>query len=179
MAIIKLKGYEFNALVIKDSFNRRAQKFKNNIIENLRMLGVVTDDVIIDLEPVAMKKLPASATWYIDGSHCHFSYKAGDKYVDNLYVISKIIEFEVNSVLTEEKTLDEFIRDFTESKEIEDERKEARAMLGFEEDSLDFEGMHKVYKQMAKDLHPDMPNGDLEKFKALNRAHKILKRELV
>ncbi|MBN1175670.1 J domain-containing protein [Candidatus Woesearchaeota archaeon] len=176
--MINIKGYEFDAITIKDSFNRRAQKFKNNIIEKLRSVGVPSDDVIIDLEPVAIKRLPASATWYIEGSHSHFSYKAGSKYVDNLYVVSKIIEFEVKAVLSGEKTIDEFIADFTESHEIEEERKWARELLGFEEDSLDFEGMHAKYKQMAKDLHPDMPNGDLEKFKELNRAHKILKREL-
>jgi len=27
-------------------------------------------------------------------------------------------------------------------------------------------------------LHPDMPNGNVEKFKEINKAHKILKREL-
>ncbi|MCX9025094.1 MAG: DnaJ domain-containing protein [Candidatus Methanoperedens sp.] len=34
------------------------------------------------------------------------------------------------------------------------------------------------YKALAKELHPDMPTGDTEKFKQLNIAHKILKREL-
>jgi len=31
---------------------------------------------------------------------------------------------------------------------------------------------------LAKETHPDMPDGDTEKFKMINRAHKILKREL-
>jgi len=177
--MVEIKGYEFNAIAIRDSFNRRAQKFKNNIIENLRAIGVPSDDVIIDLEPVAIKRLPASATWYIDGSHCHYSYKAGIKYVDNLYVISKIIEFEVKAVLADEKTVDDFIRDFTESHEIEEERKEARALLGIDADSLDLDLINKTYKKLAKDAHPDMPNGSTEKFKELNRAHKILKRELL
>lgn len=178
MAIINIKGYEFNAITVKDSFNRRALKFKNNITEQLRSLGVISDDVIIDLEPVAIKKVPASASWYIEGSYCHFSYAGANKYVDNLYVVSKIIEFEVSAVLNEEKSIEQFIADFTESHEVEEERKEARRLLGFEEDSLDFEEMHKAYKKMAKECHPDMEGGDIDKFKALNRAHKILKREL-
>ena len=35
-----------------------------------------------------------------------------------------------------------------------------------------------ILKEMAKTLHPDTPTGDVEKFKKLNHAHKILKREL-
>jgi len=36
----------------------------------------------------------------------------------------------------------------------------------------------KKYKDLAKKLHPDMETGDIDKFKAINRAHKMLKREL-
>ncbi|MBS3114183.1 hypothetical protein J4448_03705 [Candidatus Woesearchaeota archaeon] len=31
---------------------------------------------------------------------------------------------------------------------------------------------------MAKKYHPDMPEGNVDKFKEINRAHKILRREL-
>jgi hypothetical protein len=178
MAQVKIKGYEFNAITIRDSFNRRAQRFYNNIINSLRSVGIIEDDVEMDLEPVAIKRVPASATWYIEGYKLHYSYNSGTKYVENLYVVSKIIEFEVKEILAGEKTIEQFIFDFSESDEIEQERKDARKLLGVAEDSLDFELMSRKYKELAKDAHPDMPNGDTEKFKQLNRAHKILKREL-
>lgn len=178
MAIIKIKGYEFNALSIRDSFHRRAERFRNNIISSLKSIGVIEDDIIVDLETMPIKRLPASASWYVEGFHLHYSYKAGLKYVDNLFVVSKVIELAVNSILAEEKTIDEFIADFTEEHDVEEERKKARELLGVEEDTLDLDVINKKYKLLAKDLHPDMPNGDTEKFKQLNRAHKILKREL-
>jgi hypothetical protein len=178
MAIINVKGYEFNAITIKDSYGRRAQQFKNNIITSLRALGLTEDDVEVELERVAIKRVPASATWYVEGMRLHYSYKACEKYVENLYVVSKIIEFEVNAILEDKKTIEQFITDFTEEEDIEEERKKARELLGVDEDSLDFEQMSKNYKKLAKELHPDMPTGNTEKFKAINRAHKMLKREL-
>ncbi len=178
MPHVRIKGYEFNAINIKDSFNRRAQRFYNAIVSSLRSIGVSEDDIIIDLEPVAIKRLPASATWYLDGYRLHYSYKAGTKYVENLFVVSKIIEFEVHEILTGEKTIEQFIFDFSEGDEVEEERKEARKLLGVPEDCLDFQKISKAYKKLAMKAHPDMPTGDVETFKALNRAHKILKREL-
>ncbi|MFT7615323.1 MAG: hypothetical protein ACI8Y7_000129 [Candidatus Woesearchaeota archaeon] len=178
MAMIKVKGYEFNAVTIRDSFSRRALKFKNNIVSTLRGVGLTEDDVNIELEPVAIRNVPASASWYVDGFHLHYSYQGSSKYVENLYVVFKVIEFEVKAVVNGTKTIEQFIRDFTEEKDVEKERKKARELIGVEADSLDLDLINKKYKKLAKDAHPDMPNGDTETFKALNRAHKILKREL-
>ena len=58
------------------------------------------------------------------------------------------------------------------------ERKDARKLLGIDSDSLDLELVDKKYKELAKKVHPDTPTGDTEQFKMINRAHKILKREL-
>ena len=178
MALIKVRGHEFNAISIRDSFNRRALKFKNNIITSFRSIGLTEDDIEVDLEPVAIKRTGASASWYIDGHYLHFSYKAGTKYVENLYVVSKLIEIEVKEVVDGKKTIEQFIEDFSENKNIEKERKAARELLGVDSDTLDMAVISKKYKVLAKDLHPDMPNGNLEKFKKLNNAHKTLKREL-
>jgi|ETN02SMinimDraft_2_1059926.scaffolds.fasta_scaffold22120_2 hypothetical protein len=178
MPQVKIKGYEFNAMIVRDSFTRRAQKFYNNIIKTLRAVGVTEDDIDMKLEPAPIRNLPASITWYLDGHQLHYSYKAGTKYVENLYIISKILEFEVKQILAEEKTMNQFILDFSEDDEVEHQRKEARKLLGVEEDSLDLELMNKKYKLLAKEAHPDMPDGDTERFKNLNRAHKIVKREL-
>ncbi len=178
MVLVKIKGYEFNARPVRDSYTRRAQRFYNNIVSTLRSIGVCEDDIELDIEPVAIKKLPASVTWYLEGYRLHYSYKAGSKYVDNLYVVSKIIEFEIKEILSGEKTIQQCIYDFSETNEVEAERKDARRLLGVDDDSIDFELMHKNYKELAKKAHPDMPTGSTEQFKLLNRAHKILKREL-
>ena len=178
MAVIKVKGYEFNVITIKDSFNRRSLQYKNKIINILKNIDLTEDDIDIPLEPVGMKKASASASWYFDGYYLHYSYNSNNKFVENLYVVLKVIEFEVNALLNKEKTMSEFIHAFSEDKDVQEQRKKARELLGVDEKTLDLDLINKRYKDLAKSLHPDMPGGDLEKFKALNRAHKILKREL-
>ena len=59
MPQINIKGHKFNAIVSLDSHSRRALKYKNNIISILGKIGVVNDDVVIDLEPVAIKNILA------------------------------------------------------------------------------------------------------------------------
>ncbi|MFT4326327.1 MAG: J domain-containing protein [Candidatus Woesearchaeota archaeon] len=178
MAEIKVKGHTIQTIAIKDSFSRRAQRFKTIIIQSLKEIGLTDDDVYIELEPVAIKKAPATAVWYLEGQRLQCDYNGCPKYVENLYVVSKIIECEIQQVLSEEKTIDEFIRDFVESYDVNEERKAARELLDVSEDETDLNIINKKYKTLAKNLHPDMESGDLEKFKALNHAHKVLKREL-
>ena len=177
MTIIRVKGHEFNAAIVKGSFDRRALQYKNKIIATLRKIGLTEDDIDIELD-VAAKKAPASASWYLGGHYLHYSYKAAQKYVENLYVVFKVIELEVNALLSEQKTLREFISEFSEDKDVEDKRKEAREILGVAPDDLDLDSIDLKYKDLAKKYHPDMPEGNAEKFKEINRAHKILRREL-
>lgn len=178
METIRIKGHEFRALLAKDSFGRRALQYKNKIITELRKIGIVSDDVIIDLEPMAIKNIPASATWYCDGYRMYYSYKSAKKYVDNLYVVYKVIELEVADLLYGKKTFDEFLLGFTEKEDVEHRRKEAREILGVAPDEFDLKQIDKNYKDLAKKYHPDMDDGDTEMFKKINNAHKILKREL-
>ncbi|MBI2102925.1 J domain-containing protein [Candidatus Woesearchaeota archaeon] len=172
-----VKGHTFNAFIVKDSFNRRAQGFKNTIIQSLGKIGIREDQTDIVLEAFALKRAPASATWFMDGYRLYYSYNGSLKFVENLYVVMKVIELEVNALLNEEKTAEEFIRAFTEDHDIEEQRKEAREILGVEPDSLDLDLINKKYKELAKEHHPDM-GGNPETFKAINRAHKMLRREL-
>lgn len=176
--MIKVKGYEFNAFIAKDSFDRRAILFRNNIIESLGKLGLTDDDIDVKVEVVAYKRAPASASWYMDGHNLYYSYNGALKFVDNLFVVSKMIQLEVEALLNGTKTGEEFIRDFSEEKDVKERRKKAREILGVQEGSRDMELINKKYKELAKEHHPDMPGGDLEKFKAINNAHKTLKREL-
>lgn len=177
MATITIKGHEFNAVLARDSYERRALMYKNSIISALRKIGIVSDDIIIDLEP-ALKHAPASATWYGDGYRMYYSYKSATRYIDNLYVIYKVIELEVADLLAGKKTFEEFLLEFAEKDDVEQTRKEAREILGVGEDVLDIDEIDKKYKELAKKYHPDMAGGNTEMFKKINNAHKILKREL-
>ncbi|MCL7410822.1 MAG: J domain-containing protein [Methanosarcinaceae archaeon] len=176
--MVKIKGHEIGSIVVKDASNRRSIQFKNNIIKILKKIDVIEDDINIPLEKIAIKKAKASATWYISDHRMHFSHNMQSKYVENLYVLFKVIEIEVNLVISGENTLRDFISEFKEDSDVYDRRKEAREFFDCPHDETDFEVINKKYKVMAKELHPDMSTGDTEKFKKLNIAHKILKREL-
>ena len=178
MARITAKGHEFSTLDVKFSFSRRAAQFSQNIMNSLRKLGLKENDIDIPSEPNAMKKAPASASWYLDGFFLYYGYDSCGKYVENLYVVSKIIELEVNALLNERITAEEFINEFSEDPNVEDKRKKAREVLGLSHDAKDMEEINKKYKELAKAHHPDMPEGSTEKFKEINEAHKTLKREL-
>ena len=176
--MVKIKGHEIGSIIVKDASNRRAMQFKNNIVTVLRRIGVVENDIDIPLERVAIKKARASATWYLSGYRMHYSHNLQSKYVENLHVLFKVIEIEANLVISETKSLHDFISEFKEDSDVDNKRKEAREFFGCEHDETDFEVINKKYKAMAKELHPDMPTGDAERFKKLNIAHKTLKREL-
>ncbi len=178
MTTVNIKGHEIKIMPIGNSFSRRAVQYHNNIINALRKLGLTEDDVEIKMERVAIKRVPASASWYFEGNHMHFSYSSCNKFVENLYVVLRVIECEIEALINEEKTVEEFIDDFSEDSDITQQRKQAREILGVDEDSTDLDLINKKYKLMAKDVHPDMPNGCVETFKKINRAHKTLKREL-
>ena len=178
MATITVKGHEFTSVIARDSFGRRALQYKNNIISVLGKLDLTDDDIIIDIEPVAIKNIAASATWYCEGYRMYYSYKSAKRYVDNLYIVYKVIEFEVADLLSKKKTFDEFLADFTEKDDVEHMRKEARETLGVAPDVLNMAVIDKKYKELAKKYHPDVDGGDVEMFKKINNAHKILKREL-
>ena len=176
--MVKIKGHEIGSIIVTGASNRRAIQFKNNIIKILRKIGVNEDDINIPLERIAIKKTKASATWYISDHRMHFSHNMQSKYVENLYVLFKVIEIEANRVISGENTLRDFILEFKEDSDVYNKRKEAREFFGCEHDESDFDLINKKYKVMAKELHPDMPTGDTENFKKLNIAHKTLKREL-
>jgi len=178
MVQINIKNKDYNISLTKDSFNRRATQYTNKIIEKFKSIGLKEDDLNISEERAPIRNLPASISWWIDGYHCHFSHAKQNKYVDNLLVVSKIIEDYINKFIQEEITLTEFIETFKEKDDVTTKRKEARDFFDLEETHTDFESINKKYKLLSKKLHPDMPTGNIDKFKELNEHHKILKREL-
>ena len=178
MVKLTVKGHEFSMFQVRDSYTRRAVPFKNNILESLRKIGLTEDDIEVPLEVFALKKAPASASWYINGHHLYYSYNLSLKFVENLYVVSKVIELEVEALLQEKITVEEFIAKFSEDHDIESKRKQAREVLGLDPHIMDLELINKTYRDLAKEHHPDMPLGNTERFKEINNAHKLLKREL-
>jgi hypothetical protein len=179
MVMVKIKTHEINTRTIKDSFSRRAVQFKNNIFAALQEIGVDEDDIEVHLEAIAIKRLPASVSWYLDGRHMFFSYGGCTKFVENLYVVQTVIEREVLLLLNEEKTMEQFMDDFHEDHDVVVKREKARELLGLDDDERDLSIINKSYKDLAKEHHPDKETGDVERFKEINNAHKILKRELL
>ncbi|TAL58416.1 MAG: molecular chaperone DnaJ [Nanoarchaeota archaeon] len=178
MPTVKIKGFEVSVEPVKDSAHRRSVQFTNKIIEVLGKIGISVDDIEIEEEPSPMRKAPASARWYAEGTHCFYSYSRATKYVDNLQVVLKVLETEVNGISKGNKTREEFIDGYREEHDIEQERKDSREMLGLAHDHNDLNTINSAFKKKSLELHPDMPGGDTEKFKQLNKAHKTLRREL-
>jgi hypothetical protein len=178
MEVLKIKGHSVNFIPTKDNFNRRALQYKNKLIASLEKIGTKADQIELDLNGFCGREAKATVVWFFNGNRMYYECSTQKKYVDNIFIISKIIEQEVDLVLSEKKPLEEFILEFREDEDVHDERKEAREFFGLEHDHKDMEEINKRYKELARELHPDMPSGDTEKFKMLNHHHKILKREL-
>jgi hypothetical protein len=178
MENIKIKGHSVKFIPAKANFNRLALQYKNKLITALEKLGAKRDDVEIDLDGYCGREAKAAAVWYFGGYRMYYECASQKKYVDNLFIVSKIVSNEVELVLSDKKPIEEFVAEFREDEDVLDERKEAREFFGLEHDHKDMEEINKKYKELARKLHPDMPTGDAEKFKKLNHHHKILKREL-
>ncbi len=178
MATLKIKGHEIQSIHVKDSCDRRALQYRNKIIELLKTIGVKEDDMDIPMENVAMKKAPAAVSWYFQEHHLHYSYSAASKFVENLAIVHKILELEIAALIEERRSLEEFVLEFREDPDVAERRKAARETLGLDHDVIDMELIDKTYKELAKEHHPDKETGSIDKFKEINHAHKILKREL-
>ena len=176
--MVNIKGYDFEQIIVSDSYNRRALLYKNKLINYLKFFGLTEDDVDIPMEQVAIKKAQASISWYLWDEHLFFSYNGSAKFVENLGMVVQVVGYFIYLLDKEEITPERFVKLFAEERDVIKQRKDAREVLGIGEHSTDFEEVHKNYKKLSKEHHPDMPNGDLEKFKKINVTHKILKKEL-
>lgn len=176
--MLKIKGNEIEEPHFRDSFDRRAVKIQNSIVETLKCLGLERDDINVTMERNARLKAPASVSWYFEGRNMKYSYSLMSKFIENLYIVDKVLELEVEKLLEEEITLDQFQREFDEDDDLSDHLIDARKLLGVDEKETDFELISKKYKELAKKHHPDMSDGDHEMFQKINAAHKLIKKEL-
>src|SRR3989338_6896783 len=108
MASIKVRGYELPVFDMKQASSRKALQFKNTIINNLKKLNVHEDFISVKEEMVVIKHVPASVSWYMEGQNLYYSYTS-QNFIQNLYIVSSIIEREVNAILSGEKSREETI----------------------------------------------------------------------
>ncbi len=177
--MIKIKGHEIPEPKIRDSFGRRAVQMQGHIVDILRELGVNKEFIKVSMETFATQNLPASVSWYFEGRNFKYTYSLMPRFVENLYVIEKVLKLEVERLMSKEITLEEFAREFSEDDDIKDQLKDARKTLGVDENEKDFEVITKSYKKLARQHHPDMAEGNHEKFQEINLAHKLLQKELM
>jgi hypothetical protein len=176
--MIKIKGNEIAAPSIVSSFDRKAVQIQNNIVQTLRPLGVDRDHVNIILPKIAQKKAPASISWYFQGRNLKYGYSQMKNFVENLYIIDKVLKCEVTKLLSEEITPSQFMHEFSQDDNFSEQLQEARKTLGVDPNETDFELISKKYKDLARKHHPDMPDGDHDAFQKINAAHKLIKKEL-
>lgn len=180
MVKYSVKGHQIEAKVTKAGYERKAVIFANNIVEELKKVGVARHQIDITTNILGNKNYPATIEFWGGGHYLRFSYAITKRFIDNLYIIMKLVELEVKEVLDGEKDLHGFYHTFTEDgnrKEIAKDIKEAKITLGLSEDETDIETIDKVYKKLARSSHPDL-GGSLEEFQAVNKAHKLIKKHM-
>lgn len=177
--MLKIKGHNIEEPDIRNSFGRRAIQIKNKIIQILKPLGVHRDSITVKLELITQKNAPAIVSWYFDGRNLKYSYSLMPRFIDNLYIIDKVLELEVERLLSDEITTNQFVHEFSEDDNLSEQRALARKTFDVSTEEKDFEVISKKYKALAKKYHPDMSGGDNLMFQKINAAHKLLKKELM
>lgn len=177
--MIKVKGHNIPKPKITASFSRRAVQIEGHILSTLKKMGVDRDYTDLPMETFTTKNAPASISWYLEGRNFKYTYGQMPRFVDNLYIIDKVLELEVERFLSKEITLDEFSHEFSEDDDHGNQLVEARKTLGLEANEKDLDTINKTYKKLARKHHPDMAGGDHEKFQKINAAHKLIQKELM
>jgi hypothetical protein len=176
--MLKIKGNEIEEPKIATSFDRKAVQIQNNIVQTLRLLEVDRDHIDMKMEKIAQRKAPASVSWYFEGRNLKYSYSQMKNFVENLYILDKVLKCEVAKLIAEEITPSQFMQEFSEDDNLSEQLVEARKTLGVDSTEKDFELISKKYKDLARTHHPDMPAGNHNTFQKINAAHKLLKKEL-
>lgn len=176
--MVNINGHDFEQITIRDSYYRRALQYERKILTYLKRFELTEDDVNIPIEQNAMRNVQASVAWYLDDAHLFFSYTGSSKFVENLAMVAQVIDYFSQRLIEGDIDLKQYVELFKEDYDISEKRMHAREVLGVHEDSKDFDEMNVNYRRLSKEYHPDMPTGNLDKFKEINNAHKILKKEL-
>jgi hypothetical protein len=180
MATVTVKGHSIPVKVTKTGTDRKSVQFANHIVDELKKLNIPRDDVRIKTNVLGSKNIPATIEFWCQGHYLRFSYALTKRFVDNLYVIRELIRYEVAEVLEGKKEFAEFLHIFTETgdrKELTKNLIEAKLILGLSENEDDVKTINDTYKKLARAHHPDL-GGSLEEFQKINKAHKLVKKEM-
>ncbi len=176
--MVKVKGNEIEIPVFSGAYDRRAVQIQNRIMATLKRLGIDRDNVELKMERNARLKARALVAWWFEGRNLSFSYNLCGKFIENLFVVDKVLLTEVDRLIEGEISLDEFHREFADDDKMDDKLVDARKILGVSESENDFELISKKYKVLARKYHPDMSEGNQEMFQKINAAHKLIRKEL-
>src|SRR3989344_146278 len=137
--MVKIKGNEIEPPKINTSFERKSVQIQNNIMLTLKQIGIERDNVKMPMEKVSQKKAPASVSWYFNGRNLKYSYSLMPRFVENLYIIDKVLKIEVEKLVSEEINADQFCREFSEDDNLSEQLIDARKTLGVSPTETDFE----------------------------------------
>jgi hypothetical protein len=180
MATVTVKGHQILVKVTKTGTDRKSVQFANHIVDELKKLNIPRDDIRIKTNVLGSQNIPATIEFWAQGHYMRFSYALTKRFVDNLYVIRELIRIEVAEVLAGTKEITEFYHTFSETgdrKELSKNLTKAKVTLGLSETEDDVKTINDAYKKLARAHHPDL-GGNLEEFQKINKAHKLIKKEM-
>lgn len=176
--MVRVRGYDIDVPAFRDSFDRRAVQVQNRIMATLKQLNIDRDDVDCTMEKNARLKNPGVVSWWFEGRNLRCDYSLMGSFIENLYIVDKILEIEVNRLLEEKISLESFQNEFASDEKLDEKRADARKLLGVDKSEDDFDLISRKYKALARKFHPDMEGGSEEMFQKINAAHKLIKKEL-
>ena len=172
MKIIKVKGYEINFIPTISAIDRKAVLYCNNIIEEIKKIGLNQDYVeFLKCENSHRIELCKFSIYY-ENHKLIFSHNSQRRYIDNLFILSKLVEKEIQALLNNQITKQNLIDKYTQEKLEDDFRNKAIEILDLKKNNFDKETLNKNYKELAKKFHPDKEGGSVDEFKKINNQIK-------
>lgn len=179
----EVNGKTIKVRVGKSRFSRTEYQLTESILSTLQKIGISSDYIDIPMPRdsyTKQKKKEAEIRWYVNGEEHYYRADKQDNYRDNLGVISKVIEMDVYAIRNGMKTFGQVMNQFKIGYDPSGKKiRSPREILGIGPSVHDKEYITYLYKQKAKQLHPDTENGDAEKFKELKEAFDQLTKEML
>ena len=176
---VEVNGKKIKIRPGKSRFTRTAYQITQDILKSFRRVGIEEEHLEI-LQPrnILHSQKSAEIKWYVNGENFYYKADRQDRYVDNLGVISKVIEQDVYAICNGMKSFGQVMNQFRLGYDPEGKKiLNPRQILGIPNDIKDLDYITFKYKQLAKEAHPDR-GGSKERFQEINEAYKILKEEL-
>lgn len=180
-----MKYYEVNGKRIEikptnSRFAKTAYSIFQDILKSFKRIGITPEFINLTLPRNPLKNdLPAEVAWIVNAKDHYYMCNTQSNYRDNLGVISKVIEMDSYAIRNGMKSFAQVMNQYRLGYEPNGEKiLTPREILGIHDSIKDIDYIDYIYKKKAKELHPDMPTGDTEKFKQVNDAYQQLKEEL-